>query len=371
LSGGAERQLVNLVASTDRQVVEHVVCVINEAEFFAPKIRAAGYRVIDFGLDRWRPIFAAALKLKKIIEREQPDVLHSWLYDAHVASRLALLPRSPRPVVASLQLPDYDPEAIQLAGWNRNKVRVLKAIDYITARFVRPIYVACSEFVRKSYLQHFCSDEARIHVIYNSVDPEFLNSSGAEPNQLRNEIGLAEDDFVFLNVGRLDPQKNHKKMFEALNLTKARLPNARLVLVGVGSMEAELRSLSREMGIDDRVKFLGRRSDVGAILEIADVFLFPSLFEGLGVALVEAMLKRRACIVSLIEVFEEIVEDGRTALLIDPASADEIANAMITLHANPALRRSLGENAFLDAEAKFTTSVTARKWEELYAEVSR
>src|SRR5688572_3989618 len=108
-SGGAERQLANLVCNTSRRIVEHVVCTIHDPDFFGPQIRAAGYEVIDLGITQKRPFVKAATEFRRILKRRKPDVVHSWLYDANIAARLALLTYSKTPIITSLQVADYDP----------------------------------------------------------------------------------------------------------------------------------------------------------------------------------------------------------------------------------------------------------------------
>ena len=369
LSGGAERQLVNLVSSTSKQVVDHVVCVINEADFFAPYIREAGYRVVELGISAKRPFLRAASKFRRVIREENPDIIHSWLYDANISARLAILPNGRIPIVTSLQLPDYEPEARRIGNWNPHKVRGLKFIDKTTARLTKPDFVACSEFVKKSYQRHYGIDESKISVIYNSVNPNLLSASTDDLKKLRRELALPADAFVYLNVGRLDPQKNHKILFEAFSRISTEIPNSFLLLAGVGGLEDELKKLAENLRINEKVFFLGRRNDIGALLELSDVFVFPSSFEGLGVALVEAMFKSLPCIASRIEVFEEFITDGETGLLIDQTSPIELRDAMLKLYKNANLRKSLGENAFHKAETKFHSDMTARQWEHFYRKI--
>jgi glycosyltransferase involved in cell wall biosynthesis len=142
-----------------------------------------------------------------------------------------------------------------------------------------------------------------------------------------------------------------------------------LLLAGVGSLEKELKKLAEDLQIKEKTLFLGRRSDIGALLELANVFVFPSFFEGLPVALIEAMFKSLPCIASRIEVFEEVITDGETGLLINPVSAGELKDAMIRLYRNEAFRKSLGENAFRRVQVKFNASVTAKQWEDFYKKV--
>ena len=367
-SGGAERQIVNLVSSTNKEIVNHTVCVIGEAEFFESDVRKAGCEVVKLGIYSKHPFLQAAIKFRKVVDKLQPDIIHSWLYDANIAARLATFFRPKIPLVTSFQLPDYEPEFAAAAGWNPYKVRGLKAIDKLSAVTTKPYFVPCSEFVKKSFERHYGIDETKTNVIYNSVNPELLN--GANGGNLRREFNLPSDAFIYLNVGRLDPQKNQKTLLQAFQEVSLEIPNAVLLLVGIGRLENELKEMINNLSLDSRVLFLGKRNDVAALLELSDVFVFPSLFEGLGVALIEAMFKSLPCIASNTEVFREVVEDGETGLLVNPASPADLANAMISLYTNEDLRKSLGANALRQASTKFHASITARQWERFYQKVA-
>ena len=368
-SGGGERQLVNLVSSTSKEIVNHIVCVIGEADFFAPNIREAGCKVIEFEIFAKHSFLKAASKFRRIVREEKPDIIHSWLYDANVSARLGNLLNGKTPIVTSLQLADYEPEVRRIGNYNPKKVRALQAIDKFTTIITNPFFVPCSEFVKKSYQRHYGIDENRTQVIYNSVDPKLLSASENDLKKIHEELALPPDAFIYLNVGRLDPQKNHRVLFEAFRRVSAEIPNAFLLLAGIGSLEKKLKKIIEDLQIKEKVFFLGRRNDIGALLELADVFVFPSFFEGLPVALVEAMFKSLPCIASRIEVFEEVITDGKTGLLIDPTSADKLKDAMIELYKNADLRKSLGENAFYSVKEKFNVAVTAEQWENFYWKV--
>lgn len=370
MSGGAERQLVNLVRSTSDDVVTHVVCVIDDPSFFQADVLSAGYPVISFGINKKRPFFEAASRFRRVIADERPDVIHSWLYDANIAARMAVFPSRRMPIITSLQLADYEPEAARIGNWNPYKIFGLRMIDRVTSWFARPHFVACSEFVLRSYEKHFGFGGSDASVIFNSVDPAALSTPGKRPEELRSQLGLPTDAFVYLNVGRLDPQKNHRSLFEAFAHVLTEVRDAYLLLAGAGQMDAGLKTLATELGIGSRVLFLGRRDDIGTLLELADVFVFPSLFEGLPVALVEAMFFSLPCIASEIPVFREVIEDGVNGLLVDPHSPSELGHAMIKLSNDPGLRTSLGERAFELVNKRFHTVQTAPRWEDLYRQMS-
>lgn len=368
-SGGAERQLVNLVNTTSKEIVDHVVCAIDESYFFEPVIREAGYKVIKFDISGKHPFFKIASKFRDVIRDEKPDIVHSWLYNANVAARLAMVLGDKTPIITSIQSADYEPGAIITGGYNPHKMNGLKMIDKTMARLTKPHFVMCSEFVKTSYRENYGIDEDRTHVIYNSVDPTLMETSEADVEKLREEFAFPPDTFVYLNVGRLDPQKNHKAIFEAFRQVLEEAPNSVLLLAGIGSLDDKLKQDVKDLKISEKVLFLGRRTDIPALLAMADVFVFPSFFEGLPVALVEAMFKSKPCIASRIDVFKEVITDGETGLLIDPRSPSELKDAMIKLYEDKNLRRYLGENALRQVQSKFHSDTTARQWENLYQRI--
>ena len=148
------------------------------------------------------------------------------------------------------------------------------------------------------------------------------------------------------------------------------LPDAWLVLAGEGPQAAFLEMLATELGIRDRVRFLGSRADVGACLEMADAFVFPSLFEGWGGAPIEAMFKGLPCIATRIEPILELFAHGRTGLLVTPASESELASAMIDLYRDPGLRRRLGASARASAVERFDSRHGMRVWSQFYRELA-
>lgn len=369
-SGGAERQLANLICSTSREAVNHTVCTINDSGFFAQQIRDAGYEVIDLGIGQKRPFLRASVAFRRILKEKKPDIIHSWLYDANIAARLARLAHTKIPLVTSLQLADYEPDAARIGNWNPHKVKALKTIDRFTAWLTDPHFVACSKFVSESYIRYFGMRRDRAEVILNSFDPNFLRMSDRSLADLSNELGLPVDSFIYLNVGRLDPQKNQKTIIEAFRRVAEKIPNAYLLLVGKGSIESDLRKLAVDSGFGNRILFLGRRKDIGDLLELADVFVFPSFFEGLPVALIEAMFKRLPCIASNMEVFQEVIVNHETGLLVNPNSAEDLSGCMLNLHDDSNLRRRLGESAYMHSSSHFSVRVTAEKWEALYSKVA-
>src|SRR5262249_35411881 len=155
-----------------------------------------------------------------------------------------------------------------------------------------------------------------IETIYNSVDPATLAPAPGEAESLRREFSIPEGGFVFLNVGRHDRPKGQWLVLRAFARLAARAQGALVALVGDGPGNAELRRLAAELGIENRVRFLGRPLRIAGCYALAHAFVFPSLFEGLPLSLVEAMLCGLPCVASGIGPHREVIEDGRSGLLV-------------------------------------------------------
>src|SRR4029453_11595231 len=150
---------------------------------------------------------------------------------------------------------------------------------------------------------------------------------------LRAELIAGRPDYVILTPARLHPQKGHEYLLAAA----AQIPDATFVLAGDGPLRSELEVRARELGIAGRCLFLGERADVPDLLAAADLFVLPSLFEGLPVSILEAMAAGRPVVATAIGGTDEVVTTEQTGLLVPPRDPVAIAAAIRGLRAEPAL----------------------------------
>ena len=367
--GGAERQLVTVVCNTRPGEFEHVVCCLRGTDSFADDIRAAGHSVICLSLSGEHAWVSAAKRLIPLLCRRRPDLVQTWLYDASISARLAQLFASSVPSVTALQDLIYEPESVRAMNWSPWKIAIRRWIDRVSMTWSRPMFVAPSHAWEEAAKKHLGIEPSRIRTIYNSVDPEAFCSGPGDAAELRQSHGIPKDAVVFLNVGRLDPQKGQAYLLRAFHCILPQAPTAYLVILGDGLLRSALRQLASELGIADRVRFPGIRTDVGAFFEMADVFVFPSVFEGLGLALVEAMAKGLPCIASRLPALTEVIADSSTGMLVRAGTVEELAGAMLGLYGDGARRAVLGRHAQADALRRFHIDATIPEWERLYREM--
>jgi glycosyltransferase involved in cell wall biosynthesis len=345
-TGGSERQLVTFLLRTNRERLRHEVCALCEGGRFATELERAGIPVHILGLRASRDLARSVQHLWRLVRDVDPDVLHATLFRPGVVSRIVGR-LSGKPVVTSLVNTTYEPEWFmdnpRLRPW---KVWVARTIDGVTARWWGTRFVALNESVKTSAVHQLGLSPEVICVI-----PRGLSFNGhpaledADVASLRSAFGWADAYPVILNVARLVPQKGQQYAVLAMKDVVRQFPSARLVIAGEGWLRPSLEQLAREQGLSEHVVLLGDRGDVASLLRAADIFLFPSLYEGAGNALVEAMAMGKPCVVSRIPTMCEVTGDGKVALLTDLRSPESLAVNVLRLAADRALASKLGADA--------------------------
>lgn len=166
----------------------------------------------------------------------------------------------------------------------------------------------------------------RIRTIFNGIDLQKFLSADREAT--RRALGFGADEIILGSIGRLAPQKGFAYMIEAMPGIVAEHPRARLVIAGIGPLEDELKALAKTQGVEDHVTFLGFRRDAPQLLAAFDVFVHPSLWEGLSISLMEAMVAGRPIVCSRIPGNIEMIDDGKTGIFTEPARPESIVSGV-------------------------------------------
>jgi glycosyltransferase involved in cell wall biosynthesis len=186
---------------------------------------------------------------------------------------------------------------------------------------------------------------------------------------LRRSLGIASE-FTWLSVGRFEVAKDYPTMLRAFARVRAQQPDAVLLLVGRGSLQAETEALARELGLASTVRFLGVRSDVPAVMAAADGYVMSSAWEGMPMVLLEAAAAGLPIVATRVGGNQEVVIDGETGFLTPPRDSEGLASAMTRLSGlSEAQRHSLGERGREHIRIHYGLDRVADRWEELYREV--
>ena len=338
--GGAEEMVLNLVRHLPRRF-DACVCCIHDAGPIGDEIRKTGTPVDVLGLNPGvrRPWDVGAIR--EYLRRTQPHIVHTFLLTASLYGRLAAI-LAHVPIIIGTEVNIYE----------RKKRHHALAERLLMAGTDRVI--ASAESVREYYLKQVHAASSKVDVIYNAVD--FAQAEPTvSPAEVRASLGIVADAPTAGVIARLTEQKGHRFLFEALANTPE-LSAVRLIVVGGGELGEPLARLAGALGIGSRVHFVGPRRDLGNLLGAMDVFVMPSLWEGLPLSLVLAMGASLPVVATRVAGIPEVVEDGRTGLLVPPGDAAALGCALARLFGSADLRARLGRDARASVVPRFNVA---------------
>ena len=348
--GGAERMIVTLMAALPAYGWQSIL--VHHAE---PGIRRLVDETKGVGVEtrvtapmqgrgRWR----ATLQFARELRRWAPAVFHAHLSSpsacryALIAARLAGLP-----VVATVQL--YVP----VTGRRATYPQLLFSLGVDR-------YIAVSDEVAQRMRALCFGGSRKIRVVHNGVPIEQFEDACTAP--VRND----RTPPIVLAVARLHPQKGLHYLLEAAT----QLPDVRFVVAGDGQERSALERKAGALGVGDRVEFLGERDDVPALLKTADVFVLPSLYEGLPVSVLEAMAAGTPVVATAIGGTTEAVDDGESGILVPPRDPEALANAIRGLLSNASLAQRVVAGGRARVRRMFSADAVARGVSRVYEDVA-
>ncbi|GGQ93626.1 glycosyltransferase [Kitasatospora griseola] len=342
--GGAEQLLVNCARHVDRsRFAVEVAYVLPHKDALVPALRAADVPVHCLGAApgrRW------PLRLRALLAERRFDLVHTHMPVPAVAARLLAGRRKLVHTEHNL--------------WERYRLptRWANALTYRRNDAVIAVSHAVAAGIGRRR-----PDDGWLTVVHHGPDLGDAPAGPAARRAARAELGLPEDALVIGTVGNLTAKKDQASLLTAFALLRRTRPDARLVLVGAGPLEARLRELA-----GDGVLFAGSRGDVPALLPGWDVFCLSSRQEGLPVALMEAMTTGLPSVVTRVGGMPEVLDDGVEGRLVPPGDPAELAAALGGLAADPGLRERMGAAARERSKA-FDVAGAQRAIERVYARV--
>jgi glycosyltransferase involved in cell wall biosynthesis len=338
--GGAEQIVYDLATRLDHDRFEVGVCSIldpvGRRGVFAERLHAAGVPVDTLGLTS-RHQWLRTRRLRRLLRERKPDVLHCHLFHANLLGRWYGRRAGVPVILSTVHIAER-----RTRPWRFRLERATDPCGTLT--------VCVSNAVRDFQAAKTGLPHERFVVIPNGIDtsrfaavpgPDRPAGAGrsAVGTGIRSELGIAPDASVIGGVGRLDPQKGYRHLVAAFGRILDHLPGAHLVIAGDGPQRPLLESLAAELPRTDCVHLLGRRDDVPDLLAALDVFAMPSVYEGFGLTLAEAMAAGVPVVASNVDSLPEVLglEDpgGPHGRLVPPADPDALAAALLDTLRNP------------------------------------
>lgn len=363
--GGAENLLAASLGYLSRDGFPSVACCLSDMDSddsLLDDLRKIGIKVYSLNMKTIRFSLKAIIKLVSIIKKEKIDIIHTHLFGANLYGRIAGKITGAPYIITTLHNPDYEP---YFTFHNRFSFERRRLLDKFTGKFFNDSFIAVSDAVKKSAEKYL--GFKNIKVIYNSIDPDkFKPLTKEEKIIAREKFGILGESVVLGSVARLDFQKGHIFLFRALNDRRLRSLNIKLLLAGDGPLESLLKEEAERLKLRDRIIFLGKRKDVREMVGCCDIFILPSVYEGFGVSLLEAMALKIPCLASDVGGIKEIIANGKNGILVKPCSDSELSGAILNLIENPAKRSEIAEAGHKNVLEKFDSKHQIKLLEKIY-----
>lgn len=328
--GGAEEVLLTLLKRLDRELFDVSLICPPELAALLRNDLPGDVDVLEVYFEHATQLVAAS-KIASYLRRRRIDILSSHQF---CASMLA----SPLAKIAGVPLTIETPHIREL--WRTTWPKSSFAIDRLAGRFV-DFYIAVSESNAQFLLEKKGLPKDKIRVIQNGTDLSRFNPSHTAPRDMRKSLGFDESDPVIVLIGRLEAQKGHAVLLEALPPVRQKFLNLRVVFVGDGSLRDKLEQQVRTLGLQDCARFVGVQSNVTDWLALANFCALPSFYEGLPLVAIESLAAGRTMVASAVDGTPEVIVDRKTGLLVPPGDPSALSKAIVQLLSEPALCREL------------------------------
>lgn len=352
-----ERVIQTLVTSADASRFEHSVLCLRTRGPIADELEAAGHRVLVLRSGAAGNRRLAFREVARVLREHQPDVLHTHNTNAWLDATLGSLLGHRAGIVHTDHARPF-PDALRymiaehVASWRTSAV------------------VGVSEHSTQNLRRYLRITPRKLHTIINGIDLSPFDEP-FDAARKRAALGVTRSGPLLGTAARLQPQKGLTYLIQAMPRILAVHPEATLLLAGEGMLEDALRAEVASLGISHAVQFLGLRHDICEILRTLDVFVLPSIWEGLPIVILEAMAARCPIVSTAVGGIPDALSGGTSGMLVAPQDPAALASAVLDQLGDHAGRAARVESARRRAEADFSASAMARRYEALYLAAAR
>lgn len=352
--GGVQQQLLSLLKAYNREVFNPIFCCLGPKEEVGKEIENLGIDFIALNRKRYhRFSLKIIINLYRLMKKKHIHVVRTHKYRASLYGRIAAWLAGVPVIITSVH------------GNYRKDLRLERRIANKIMSKITDKIVAVSESIKKDIVKHDKINPSKIVVIHNGVDILRFNPENIFLN-VRGELSINDNDVVVGFVGRLVPAKGLQYLIEAISIIQLKVENIKLLIVGEGSLIYSLKNKARELGIKESVIFTGKRRDIPEVLSCIDIFVMPSVAEGLPNSLLEAMAMGKPIVATTVGGIPEIIENEINGLIISPEDPESLASAIKFFIGNKGLAEKLGQAAKEFVLRKYSIKAIAVQWECLY-----
>ncbi len=353
--GGVQTQLQLVLRNYDRSRYSVTVCTLYDIGDIGREMEESGIEVVCLQKPKDRFDWTIIRDLYRLIKEKNIKIVRTHRYNANLYGRVAALLAGVPCIIASVH-----------NIYQRDRKLNRRIVNHLLSRLTDKV-VAVSETVKRDIVRYDAVPDGKVQVIYNGID--MSRFSAADGSTVRKEFGLSAACRVIGTVGRFTDQKGHRYLVEAAAEVMERHPDVVLLMVGDGALKGELTASAERLHIADRVIFAGWRRDIPALLDAMDIFAFPSHWEGLPNAVIEAMAMGKPIIASDILPVREVIASEQDGILVPPGDSHALAGAIASLLADRVYAANMGSHVRERARANFSIDATVGAYVALFEKV--
>ena len=350
--GGLERVVVTLCTALDSDRITPSVLCLRGRGMLADELTSRGIPVLEIDHVPDEPDYFAFRKVARVLREQAIDVIHTHNTQAFLDGTVGGLLAGTRTMVHTDHARSFP-----------DKLRYMAA-EHVMSHFVHRV-VGVSEHTTTNLHRYERIPRRKLTTIANGVDGARYDVR-IDVAAKRRALGLPESGPVIGLGARFTDQKGIIYMLQALTILQRSFPDVSLVLAGEGPLEDDLRSASRELGIEAAVHFVGVRPDMAELLKVFDVYALPSVWEGLPMALLEALAAGCPIVATDVGGVPSAITHNETGLLVPPRDPGRLAAAIATVLTDASLRASLIGRGRRTFEERYSARAMARQYEALY-----
>ena len=354
--GGAEKLLATSLPYLNRSMFDYKVAYfLTHKDGLVPEFERVGIPVFCLNINKSYDL-SSFTRLVRLLRQQEIEILHIHGPHAAILGRIAAHISGVKAVVYT--------EHTLLERQNH-----LARIGNLLTYPLNDATIAVSDAVLHSVLDRQIIKHGTYLTIHNGIDLNMVTTTKICQTSLKKSLGIAAHHQIVGNVANLLPGKGHQYLIEAARLVLNHYPDVTFVIVGKEDRDEDLKrlqELARQLGIQDRVIFTGFRQDVFQLMAIFDIFVLPSLLEGFGIVLLEAMALGKPVVGTDVGGIPEIINNGLNGFLVEPRNPQQLANKISELLCNDTLRKRMGQNGIRKVNDRFNIERTVREIERVY-----
>jgi len=349
--GGLQQVVVNICRTIDRECFDVSVLCLRHLGSYVPDIEALGIKVMLIPQNQ-RTDYLSFLKVAKILREQKIDVIHTHNTQPFIDGTLGALISKVRTIVHTDHARDFpDKKRYMFAEW-------------LMSQFAYRV-VGVSDHTAWNLMHYEKISRKKIITIHNGVDGSRFNIY-VDKQKKRTELGIMKDGPIIGLGVRLTKQKGIAYLLDAMKLVLMHFPDTTLVIAGDGPIEDDLKRKAAKLGLGRNVVFVGPRLDIPELLKLFDLYVLPSLWEGLPMVLLEAMAAGCPIVCTDVGGVSTAVKHEVNGLLVKPADIEALSAAIISLLSDKAKRECLAQNGLKRFQESFSAEIMTRKYEQLY-----